>query len=236
MNSTAGPEAAFRRWLRCYPRWYRREHEDEMIAVLVAVAREGSQGPVVAQCWDLVRSAVKVRLRRRLARSQRSLWGALRLVYLAAVVQMAVGVTVLATMSRLHSALAAHDAAYTAAEWHAEVTGVVHPLALECGTGVVALLVLAWAYGRNQRWARLSAAGGLAGLLAITTDSLLTGLRHGSEVNARADVLAGLLLRLVEVAGLVVALHANRRPGAHHAYVTALRTGRVFLSGSPPPR
>ena len=60
MNGTARPEAAFRHWLRCYPRWYRREQEDEMIAVLLAVAREGSQGPVVAQCWDLVRSAVKV--------------------------------------------------------------------------------------------------------------------------------------------------------------------------------
>ena len=174
--------------------------------------------------------AVKVRLRPRLPRSQRSLWAALRLVYLAAVVQMAVGVTVLATMDRLHSALAGHDVAYTAAQWHAEVTGVVHPLALECGTGVVALLVLAWVHGRNRRWARLSAAGGLAGLLVITTDSLLTGLQHGSPVNARADVLAGLLLWLVELAALVAALHANRRPGVPDGYVTALRTGGVVLS------
>ena len=216
MNDTAGPERRFRRWLRCYPVWYRREHEDEMLAVLLAVSEEGSQRRGAAQCWDLVRGAVRVRLRPRVARSQRSVWAALQLVYLAAVVQLAVGATVLGTMDRLHSAIAEHDTAYTAAQWHAEVTGVVHPLALECGIGFVALLGLAWAHGRNQRSTRLSAAGGLAGLLVITTDSLLTGLRHGSAVNARADLLIGLLLWLIELAALVAALHANRRLVRRH--------------------
>jgi hypothetical protein len=108
---------------------------------------------------------------------QRSTQAALQLVYLAALVQFAAGVTVLSRTGQLHAAIAEHDPGYTAAQWRYELTGVVHPLVVECGIGFVAL-VSAWGQGRRRRSARLTSCGGVVVPLLISTDSVLTGLEH----------------------------------------------------------
>ncbi|HEX5408048.1 MAG TPA: hypothetical protein VFX16_37775 [Pseudonocardiaceae bacterium] len=38
-------ESRYRRWLACYPKAYREDHEAELLAVLVAVSRDGRQRP-----------------------------------------------------------------------------------------------------------------------------------------------------------------------------------------------
>ena len=45
MSASAGLERGYRRLLAWYPREFRREHEEEMLAVLMAGAREGRGGP-----------------------------------------------------------------------------------------------------------------------------------------------------------------------------------------------
>lgn len=42
MTDAADLERGYRRWLRWYPKSFRREHEAEILAVLMAGAREAS--------------------------------------------------------------------------------------------------------------------------------------------------------------------------------------------------
>jgi uncharacterized membrane protein YidH (DUF202 family) len=64
MSATAGLERGYRRLLAWYPREFRREHEEEMLAVLMAGAREGKWRPSLAEAVDVLRSALRMRLRR----------------------------------------------------------------------------------------------------------------------------------------------------------------------------
>ena len=62
--STAGRlEAGYRRRLRWYPAWYREQHEEEMLGVLMTAARPGQRRPSVRESADLLWSALKIRVR-----------------------------------------------------------------------------------------------------------------------------------------------------------------------------
>jgi hypothetical protein len=62
MTDPTSLERRYRRLLACYPRAFRREHTEEMLAVLMAGARQGRR-PGLAESADLIRSAAKMRLR-----------------------------------------------------------------------------------------------------------------------------------------------------------------------------
>jgi hypothetical protein len=62
-----GLERRYRRLLACYPRAFRRENEEEILAVLLACAEEGQQRPGMASSADLIRGAIRMRLRPDLA-------------------------------------------------------------------------------------------------------------------------------------------------------------------------
>ncbi len=53
----------YRQRLALYPRAYRREHEEEMLAVLLEGARPGQEFPRVAESLDLIWGALRMRLR-----------------------------------------------------------------------------------------------------------------------------------------------------------------------------
>jgi hypothetical protein len=55
----------YRRRLALYPRAYRREHEEEMLAVLLECARPGQEFPRVVESLDLIWGALRMRLRLR---------------------------------------------------------------------------------------------------------------------------------------------------------------------------
>ena len=56
-----GLERGYRRLLFFYPAWYRRVHEEEMLAVLVTAAPEGKRRPGIAEAADLIWGALRVR-------------------------------------------------------------------------------------------------------------------------------------------------------------------------------
>lgn len=56
-------EARYRRLLRWYPQAHRAVHEEEMLGVLMAGAEPGRTRPKVAESADLIRGAVRIRLR-----------------------------------------------------------------------------------------------------------------------------------------------------------------------------
>jgi hypothetical protein len=65
MNDDPHLERRYRRLLACYPAAFRREHEQEMLSVLMAGAAEGQRWPRLAEAADLLRSATFTRLRTR---------------------------------------------------------------------------------------------------------------------------------------------------------------------------
>jgi Domain of unknown function (DUF1707) len=57
-----GPLArGYRRLLACYPAWYRRLHEEEMLAVLMTAAPQGRRRPGAAEAADLLLGALRIR-------------------------------------------------------------------------------------------------------------------------------------------------------------------------------
>jgi hypothetical protein len=55
-------ERRYRRLLALYPRAFRREHEQEMLSVLLAGAAEGQRRPRLAEAVDLLANAILMRV------------------------------------------------------------------------------------------------------------------------------------------------------------------------------
>ena len=215
MNEVA-VEAAYRRWLRWYPRQFRREHADELLGVLLAETAPESRGPRPVECLDLVRGGLSIRLRPRVPRSDWAGFAVVRLMYLVAVVQCAVAATVAGTAGAVRASMLAADPGFTAAQWQAQMADSVDPLLVSTGVGVIVLAWLAWCSGRGRRWARAV----FVVDFALTTYSLLHGLAGGSATYAPVDLAVGIVLWLTELAtlGVIVISEARRlatsRPGA----------------------
>ena len=62
MNSSVALERRYRRLLAWYPRPFRAEQEDEILAVLMAGAQRGQRRPRLAEAVDLIKNAVVLRL------------------------------------------------------------------------------------------------------------------------------------------------------------------------------
>jgi hypothetical protein len=63
MTDSRGLERRYRRLLALYPRAFRGEREEEMLAVLMAGAAEGQQRPRLDESTNLIGSAIFTRLR-----------------------------------------------------------------------------------------------------------------------------------------------------------------------------
>jgi hypothetical protein len=63
MTKASRLERSYRSLLALYPKAYRRDHEQEILSVLMAAAPEGQTRPRLAEAADLVRSAIFTRLR-----------------------------------------------------------------------------------------------------------------------------------------------------------------------------
>ena len=93
MTDQADLERGYRRLLAWYPREFRRENGQEILAVLMAAARDGQRRPGLAESADLIRGGVSMRLRPSMPRSARTVQAAVRLMYAGAAVS-AVGLII----------------------------------------------------------------------------------------------------------------------------------------------
>lgn len=177
-----------------------------MLVVLLACARDGVRRPGLADTTDLLWHALRLRIA---PVSQRSLptvfWG-VRLMLLAACLELVALVVVVATQGTVDAAVLHHVP--RAAHSVALVRG--QAVAVEFGAPIAAAawLALAWANDRGHRWGRF----GAVALLALTLVSLLTAIaRHGAAY-AVADVIAGIALCVTAVAAtaLIVSIDSNR--------------------------
>jgi hypothetical protein len=154
-------ERGYRRVLACYPKAFRRESGDEMLAVLLSTAAEGQRRVGPAESVDLIMGAVRMHFG--LARSPRPVRDAVRLMCLGALLTVADVVTVLVTLGGVRSA-AVHDIA--AGQWPNDMLIQVGPWLAGAPIGAGVWLWLAWSNGRGYRWARPAFAA-FFGLLTI---------------------------------------------------------------------
>ena len=100
-------ERAYRRLLAWYPREFRHENDQEILAVLIAGAPHGQCRPGLAEAADLIRSGLWMRLRPSVPRSARTVRAAVKLMYAGAAVSTVNLVILLALFGdiKVHHAL-----------------------------------------------------------------------------------------------------------------------------------
>jgi hypothetical protein len=209
VNDSGHLERRYRHLLACYPRTFRREHEEEILGVLLAGATDGRSRPGWGECADLITSAMWMRVRPGAPAQCRSVSVTVRLMYLGALVELCTLVTVMATLGSLKSAILQRDPGYSAAQWQAEMSGHIVPLEIEAIVATGIWLGLARARRRGHGWTRF----GFAGFFAVITVGLMTGIAQHAATYARADLVAGAVLWLV---ALVTVVFMFRRSSASH--------------------
>ena len=207
MNSIANLERGYRRLLAFYPRAFRQENEEEILAVLLATADRDQRRPGLAISADLVRSGLLMRLRPTVPHSARTVRAAVTLIYLAALAELAAVITIVATSSAVLAYV--HRAAPSDSHLAAlslTKDEIVGPLV------VVLLLWLAWAAGRRHDWARVV----FVIFWGVTTLSIIVALSEGAAVAAPADFAGGVLVWLLQLAAVLLIFARQSAPYYGH--------------------
>jgi hypothetical protein len=194
MSEQATLERSYRRILACYPRSFRAGSEDEVLAVLLATAEEGQTRVGLAEAWDLVRGAVRMRLWPAMPRP-RSVRVAVKLMLAGAAAELAAMIITISTLGSVRAAVAARDASALQDVHLHQVTDIgVAPVAIGLW------LWLAWANGRGQDWARLLSAA----CFALISLSLITALAQDAAAFAPANMIAGAVVWTLGLSSLAL--------------------------------
>ena len=135
-------ERAYRRLLAWYPRAFRRENGQEILAVLMASAAHGQRRPGLAEAADLIRSGLWLRLRPSVPRSARAVRAAVKLMYVGAAVSTVNLVILLALIGDIKVSQLLNTPFITVS-----IAWSLAPLAL--------WLWMARENGRGRNWARI---------------------------------------------------------------------------------
>jgi hypothetical protein len=194
MNHSADLERRYRRLLAWYPAAFRREHEAEMLGVLMDGARDRQQLVGLADAADLIRGAFTVRLRVP-PEAPRTVAAAVRLMYAGAAASLACWISTLLTERSVRLAMLKS----APARWHLML---VHITAVEAvvPVTVVGWLWLAWANGRGQDGARRA----FLPYFGVATLVLLWMLGVGAPAYAPADLTSLAVLWLIQLSATVL--------------------------------
>src|SRR5215472_7957492 len=207
MSDISPLERGYRRVLACYPKAFRRESEEEILAVLMATAHEGQRRAGLAESADLIRGALRMHFG--LSRAPRPVRNAVRFMCLGAVLTLADVVTFLVTLGGVRSA-AVHDLAAT--QWPTVVLTQVGPWLASGPIGAGLWLWLAWANGRGYHWARPA----FTTFFLVLTIVLFFGIGQGTGEDALpytwADVIAATVLWLVALAAALLIVGETASP------------------------
>ncbi len=204
MTGSSHLDRRYRRLLAWYPAAFRREHEAEMLGVLMDGARDGQRRAGLADTADLIRGALTMWLRMPV-QVPRTVAAAVRLMYAGAAVYLVAWISTVATESNVRSAMMRS----APARWHLML---VHITAVEVVVPAMAIgwLWLAWANGRGHDLARRA----LVPYFGVLTLGVLFTLGFGGAVYAPADLISGAVLWLIELSAMVLVF--NSRSGAYY--------------------
>ena len=193
-TGTARLEQGYRRVLAWYPRSFRADSEEEILAVLLATAAEGQVRVGLAEAWDLVRGALRMRLWPTLPRP-RAVRAAVTLMLAGAAAELAAVITIIATMGTVRAAVAGR--------YPAAVYGAMVNLTIDVALAPVAIglwLWLAWANGKGRDWARMVSLA----CFGLITLSVMGALAQQSGTFAPADLMAGAVEWVIGLASVVL--------------------------------
>jgi hypothetical protein len=194
MNGQERLERGYRRVLACYPRSFRHDSEEEVVAVLLATAAEGQARMGLAEAWDLVRGGLRMRLWPAAPRP-RAVRAAVRLMCVGAVSELVVVATVVLSAGAVRAAVVArYPEAWPGVLAHLTVDVVTAPLV------VGFWLWMAWANGRGHDWARMV----FGSLFVLITLSVLYALSQDAATFASADLIAGAVQWLIAASAVVL--------------------------------
>jgi hypothetical protein len=209
MTDSSQLERGYRRMLACYPKAFRRESGEEVLAVLLATAGEGQRRVGLVGAADLMRGAVRMHFG--MSRAPRPVRDAVRLMCLGAAVTPAVSATVLVTLGSVGSG-AVHDVDFTGGRWHAVVLTLLTLAFAGAPIGAGVWLWLAWANGRGYYWARPA----FVVFFGLLTIALLTGFSEGGGPDALTytwpDLIAATVLWLVGLAAAALIFRGTASP------------------------
>jgi hypothetical protein len=184
MNDPNPLERRYRRLLAFYPRAFRRENTEEILAVLLSCAEDGQRRPGLAAAADLINGAVRMRLRMA-GQPPRVVRLAIRLMYAGVVAQLAALAVYIVTLGRVRSAVSRRYPGLAAAQHALNVSVAIHYVAVPLA--LAAWLFLLRALVRGNHRARF----GLAIYFAVTCLSAIIAIGQQSAQLAPADLIAG---------------------------------------------
>jgi hypothetical protein len=194
MTDSAVLERSYRKVLALYPRSFRKDNEDEILAVLMETAEEGQTRIGLAEAADLIRGAMRMRLWP-VAPRPGTVRAAVRLMLAGALAELATLVTVVLTAGQVKAGVLAKDpAAWHGAMVHITLDEICLPIAIGLW------LWLAWANGRGQDWARLVSLSSFS----LTSLGLLYVLSQDAQAVALADVIAAAVVWAIGLASVVL--------------------------------
>jgi hypothetical protein len=197
MNEMTDLERGYRRVLMCYPKAFRQESGPEILGVLLVTAHEGQRRIGLAESAALIRGGLRMRLRLA-SRPPRAVRGAVRLMCLGALAELAAVVTIALTAARVRAAFA-RQPGVTAAQWH-QVAGLLTVKEVTGAVAVAVWLLLAWAIGHRRDVARF----GFSAFFALVTLTMIIALARHATAYAPADVIAGAAIWLIALATMVL--------------------------------
>jgi len=193
-NDSASLERGYRRLLATYPRWFRRENEEEILAVLMACAQDDQTRPRLEAAVDLLRGAARMRLRPRPGQP-RTVYAAVRLMWLGALAELGALLTIMATAAAVRAAVArTYPDGVNSANVHIVVDEVAAPIV------IVLWLWLAWGHSKGKDPARIA----LVSFLGLITLSMIGSLAQEAATFAPADLIAGAVLWAIARAAVVL--------------------------------
>jgi hypothetical protein len=201
MNEQTALERRYRRLLAFYPRAFRRENGEEILAVLLACAGDGQQRPGPAASADLIRGALRMRLRMA-GQPPRAVRSAIRLMYAGVVAQLAALVIYIVTLGSVRSAVSHRYPGLVAAQHELNINVVIHFISVPIG--LAAWLIVLRALVRGKDRARFI----LATYFAVTCLSMAIAIGQESAQLAPADLIAGGVQWLITLAATVLVFTA----------------------------
>jgi hypothetical protein len=205
-SESASLERGYRRLLAWYPKWFRLQNEDEVLAVLMACAQEGQTRPSREAAVDLLKGAVRMRLRP-MPGQPRTVFAAVWLMIAAAAAELGVMVTLLATESGIKADLISRYPAYAHAIGH----GVTLQVVVDEVSGPIVIAIwlwMAWTSSRGKQRGRVA----LAVLFGVISLSVLYALSDGSLVYAPAAMSVGLGLWAIAAAAVMLIFNKASSP------------------------
>jgi hypothetical protein len=199
MSEPARLERGYRKLLACYPRAYRRENEEEILAVLLACAHDGQQRPGLAGSADLIKGAMRMWLRPA-ARTPRTVQTAVRLMCVGAAAQLAYLIINVATAGSVGSAYARGDPPGAAAAVHHALTVQLVKDDVGAAIAIGVWPLLAWALIRRRNLARFA----FAAWFGLDCLAILQAIGQGAASHAHADLAAAAVVWLLILAASVL--------------------------------